>query len=460
MILVSGSAHLDILARAFIDDDSIDKIGTIGISIGGCAGNIATNIVEMGGEVRLLTAMNHSAYSKIIESHLASIGVEPLIVSDPCLPLAAFVANISPQGELVSAISSMPVDRIEFSEDILAHAFSGIDSVVAECNLSEANLLKIAKAAADAELPFYIGGVSESKINRVLALAGTGFVTALFCNKREAARLLNHSGFDDYPELASVIGGNFVVTQGSDGVTIFNNSGMTRIQGRLVQEVSEGNHLGAGDMLMASTIHNHMAGVPFPLAIEMGVEMVGNILAKPNCSLGAPDAMERIISQTRQQSLYDGLTGLLNRRATLSVTESMVLLARRSSRHVAIMIFDIDHFKNVNDTWGHDAGDEVLKQVARVTKDTLRESDIVGRWGGEEFVCAMIDANLDAATEAANRLRQQISELVTEPRVITISGGVVVLEQNESISSAIIRADALLYGAKRGGRNQIKISED
>jgi diguanylate cyclase (GGDEF) domain len=203
-----------------------------------------------------------------------------------------------------------------------------------------------------------------------------------------------------------------------------------------------------------------MAGVPFPLAIEMGVEMVGNILAKPNCSLGAPDAMERIISQTRQQSLYDGLTGLLNRRATLSVTESMVLLARRSSRHVAIMIFDIDHFKNVNDTWGHDAGDEVLKQVARVTKDTLRESDIVGRWGGEEFVCAMIDANLDAATGAANRLRQQISELVTEPRVITISGGVVVLEQNESISSAIIRADALLYGAKRGGRNQIKISED
>lgn len=460
MILVSGSAHLDILARAFVDDDSVDKVGAVSISIGGCAGNIATNIVEMGGEARLLTAMNHSAYSGIIESHLASIGVEPIIVGDPCLPLAAFVANISPQGELVSAISSMPVDRIEFSEDTLAHAFSGVDSVVAECNLSEANLLKIAKAAADAELPFYIGGVSESKINRVLALAGTGFVTALFCNKREAARLLNYSGFDDYLELASVIGGNFVVTQGSDGVTIFNNSGMTRIQGRLVHEVAEGNHLGAGDMLMASTIHNHMSGVPFPLAIEMGVEMVGNILAKPNCSLGAPDAMERIISQTRQQSLYDGLTGLLNRRATLSVTESMVLLARRSSRHVAIMIFDIDHFKNVNDTWGHDAGDEVLKQVARVTKDTLRESDIVGRWGGEEFVCAMIDANLDAATEAANRLRQQISELVTEPRVITISGGVVVLEQNESISSAIIRADALLYGAKRGGRNQIKISED
>jgi diguanylate cyclase (GGDEF)-like protein len=137
----------------------------------------------------------------------------------------------------------------------------------------------------------------------------------------------------------------------------------------------------------------------------------------------------------------------------------MVLLARRSGRHVAVMIFDIDYFKNVNDTWGHDAGDEVLKQVARVTRDTLRESDIVGRWGGEEFVCAMIDANLDAATEAANRLRQQICELVTEPRVITISGGVVVLEQNEGVSSAIIRADALLYGAKRGGRNQIKIAE-
>ncbi|QKE37339.1 PfkB family carbohydrate kinase [Ferrovum myxofaciens] len=456
MILVAGSAHLDILSRTSVDDDSVDKIGSVSISIGGCAGNIATNIAEMGGEARLLTAMNQSAYSRIIESHLVSLGVEPIIVSDPTLPLAAFVAHINSKGELVSAISSMPVDRVEFSENALTHAFAGIDAVIAECNLSETNLLKLAKAATDAELPFYIGGVSESKVCRVLTLAGTGFVTALFCNMREAVRLLDYSGCDDYLELASVIGGNFVVTQGAEGVKIFNTSGMTIVQGCSIQEVTNGNHLGAGDMLMASTIHNHIAGVPFPLAIEMGTLKTENILARQNCSLGAPDAMEKIISQNRHQSLYDGLTGLLNRRATLSVAESMIALARRSGRSVAVMIFDIDHFKGVNDTWGHDAGDEVLKQVAQVTTDTLRESDIVGRWGGEEFVCAMIDANLDAAFDVANRLRQRISEQVTEPKIITISGGIVMLEHGENISSAITRADALLYDAKHGGRNQIR----
>ena len=172
----------------------------------------------------------------------------------------------------------------------------------------------------------------------------------------------------------------------------------------------------------------------------------------------AHDITDQIENQTRLHRLAtrDELTGLRNRHALESDIESLLQLSNRYDEELSTIMFDLDHFKSVNDTYGHDAGDEVLKTLARESEKILRTSDYLYRVGGEEFLILLPKTNLIGAEIVAEKLRFAI-ESVDFPIVhkLTISLGVVEHLQSESLRQLMIRADKALYEAKNQGRNKV-----
>jgi diguanylate cyclase (GGDEF)-like protein len=159
----------------------------------------------------------------------------------------------------------------------------------------------------------------------------------------------------------------------------------------------------------------------------------------------------------------DSLTGLVNRRAFFEQTDSARLLAARLRSPIALMMIDIDHFKRLNDRFGHATGDEALRVFADTARQALRERDILGRLGGEEFALVLPGTDLEGALLAAERLRTAVAgtALPTSDSQynMTVSIGVVVIDPNEHINSALARADHALYAAKSGGRDRIELGE-
>ena len=159
------------------------------------------------------------------------------------------------------------------------------------------------------------------------------------------------------------------------------------------------------------------------------------------------------------QASHDALTGLLNRRALLEALERELARAAREDGVVSIAVCDLDHFKNVNDTWGHPAGDEVLNAFARVVMSSLRAYDVVGRYGGEEFLLIAPGARPSAESGVFERVCRAVaaSPVTTDAGVIslTVSIGVAGIQGKGSSEELLASADTALYRAKDEGRNRV-----
>jgi diguanylate cyclase (GGDEF)-like protein len=162
----------------------------------------------------------------------------------------------------------------------------------------------------------------------------------------------------------------------------------------------------------------------------------------------------------RQLATVDSLTGMLNRRAFFERADNARQLALRLRKPIALLMLDIDHFKQLNDSFGHACGDEALKAFADTARGALRDHDLIGRLGGEEFALALPGTTLDGALEAAERLRLAVKEapmLACTPAYrMTVSIGVVMIDTFEELTAALARADHALYAAKTGGRNRVE----
>lgn len=162
------------------------------------------------------------------------------------------------------------------------------------------------------------------------------------------------------------------------------------------------------------------------------------------------------ISTMQMQTMSDPLTKIPNRLHFSMVYQHVIDLAHRGDHRLGIVFFDIDHFKDVNDRFGHLVGDTVLKEIASVVREHIRKSDIVARWGGEEFVLLLPDTDLEEAARVAEMLRNLIAHnYFEEAGTVTCSFGVAALEENEDGEHLLNRADQLLYEAKNAGRNRV-----
>lgn len=151
----------------------------------------------------------------------------------------------------------------------------------------------------------------------------------------------------------------------------------------------------------------------------------------------------------------DPVTGLANRRAAEALLERLEREASRYGQPFSVALVDLDHFKDINDRYGHAAGDRVLVGAAHTLRRETRESDVVARWGGEEFLVVAPATRLSEATRLAERCRTALATTEAEGRSTTASFGVAELVPGESIDTLVARADARLYAAKRGGRDRV-----
>ena len=170
-----------------------------------------------------------------------------------------------------------------------------------------------------------------------------------------------------------------------------------------------------------------------------------------------------LFARIKELARMDALTGLNNRRHFFYLAEQEVKRARRYDRKLAAMMLDIDHFKHVNDTYGHASGDKVLQAIAELSKRTLRKQDTIGRYGGEEFAVILPETDISRAMEVAERLRVAIASCpidISQGTVdLTVSIGVAALDTdgNMAVESLLDRADKALYAAKREGRDCVKV---
>ncbi|MCA9358707.1 GGDEF domain-containing protein [Candidatus Kaiserbacteria bacterium] len=179
------------------------------------------------------------------------------------------------------------------------------------------------------------------------------------------------------------------------------------------------------------------------------------------------DKLKEENEKLKKLAYTDTLTGLMTRRAWEPSFEHMLSMLREASdrradvgeHSVSVMMIDIDHFKSVNDTFGHAAGDVILRKVAQAIKDTLRKTDLVCRWGGEEIVVALDNISKESVIVMAEKVRVAVANLrfpeCGDEFKVTVSIGVAVLHERNPKVKLVDHADAALYEAKESGRDQV-----
>jgi diguanylate cyclase (GGDEF)-like protein/PAS domain S-box-containing protein len=166
--------------------------------------------------------------------------------------------------------------------------------------------------------------------------------------------------------------------------------------------------------------------------------------------------------ELKQLASTDPMTKLLNRRSFYVLASKIMDIEKRENTKISLLMLDIDKFKNVNDTFGHSVGDDVIVKFAQTLQEMTRKSDLLCRWGGEEFVALLPNTSIDGGYTIAQKIRKSIASLsiLLENQVhlsFTVSIGIIeiCLQEDESIDSAISRADFALYEAKENGRNRV-----
>ncbi len=202
------------------------------------------------------------------------------------------------------------------------------------------------------------------------------------------------------------------------------------------------------------------AGSPVPVADD-GPDEIGDLARSLRHFIEQIGVKEEAL---RRLAATDVLTGLANRREFMSRGADEILRARRYNSHVCVLMMDIDHFKKVNDTWGHAVGDEVIRQVASIIRDTCRAVDCVGRIGGEEFAVLLSQTDTEGALIVAERLRETVAGRAIsrgggQTLGVSISIGIAAMTQaDDELSHLLGRADAALYEAKQLGRNRVRVA--
>ena len=177
-------------------------------------------------------------------------------------------------------------------------------------------------------------------------------------------------------------------------------------------------------------------------------------------------ALEQAWGRVNELAMVDGLTGLSNRRRFIPAAEREIDLARRYQQPLALLVLDVDHFKAINDTHGHLAGDRVLVEVGQRCLQALRATDLLARWGGEEFIVLLPNTPLAQAQQLAERVRETVSasaQLVVQGQMVqaTVSVGAAGASSGQVVSLEMLiqLADSALYRAKHAGRDRVSMSD-
>lgn len=442
-----GSAHIDIIARQN-GTYGIDQTGEVRVSVGGTAYNVACNLRHFGVNVALVTVLKDSIFGNIVLDKLRNYGiVTDWVIEDGGIPESVFIA-VHGSDRLITAVNNLSVDKFHITNFPRANAY------FVDLN----NSVETLRSVLARQRPVYIGLVSEEKAVKLATLLEVENQSCIQCisgNESEYAALLRVLSLSSPEELSGCYPDiEFIYTMHERGLKVFK-------EGRIIYEaqgidtnkvpyIRDSKYImGTGDAFIAGYIYaREIKGMEINGAVDYA--MANAVLLK----LVTPGAnlMEDSVLKNFSDVLYiDQLTRVYNRH----------YFERRKNKinsdYVVIMM-DIDRFKSINDTYGHKAGDIVLKEVAQLIKKSIRQDDILLRWGGEEFAI-FFKGSLEDAVNLAERLRHLIESTPVDTGDhllnITASFGISSVKSNEPIHEAIIKADKMLYKAKNSGRNRV-----
>lgn len=196
-----------------------------------------------------------------------------------------------------------------------------------------------------------------------------------------------------------------------------------------------------------------------------GDEEIGQTLRLIADEIGGPMRIAMLVEEAQRLALYDPLTGILNRRAFMAQLGREFDSVGAELSQFSLLLLDLDHFKVINDTYGHRAGDRVLSELGRLLHQMVRQRARVARWGGEEFVIALADAGQSDARALAEELRERVADLVVKTDdghtiLLSASIGVAARLPEEPFESLVERADRAMYSAKVGGRNRVEVASN
>lgn len=218
--------------------------------------------------------------------------------------------------------------------------------------------------------------------------------------------------------------------------------------------------IGLGFILALPTVVGYVASLRLQIVQREQFALLRGMVDVNRALEGEIKRREELEVELKRQATTDPLTGLFNRRQYELLFERERERARRLDSRMSLCVLDLDHFKQINDKHGHDLGDQVLKHIAALFSQRLRQSDIVGRFGGEEFIMLLPDTDLAQAAIVVNRMREHLlaSPLVTPEVTIALSatfGVTEVAADDQAIEDVIRRADKALYDGKQAGRNRV-----
>lgn len=191
----------------------------------------------------------------------------------------------------------------------------------------------------------------------------------------------------------------------------------------------------------------------------------GNISALRHDLAGSRKKLQASLAKIKEMAIHDDLTGFYNRRHLMELLETEYNRSVRTGAVFSLAMLDLDKFKNVNDTFGHQAGDEILITFSNIISNVLRKTDFCGRYGGEEFLIVLTQTDLQDAKVFAERIRACVEEFLfldlghSRKSRVTVSIGLAEHRKNEDIEKTISRADEAMYKAKNNGRNRVEVSE-
>ena len=251
----------------------------------------------------------------------------------------------------------------------------------------------------------------------------------------------------------SLAGGAVKLGRGGENTIILDNDSVSRRHARV--EVRNGEHFLVdmnstnGTYVNDEIVHDH--------ALRRGDQIkIGDTILK---FLSGSDLESQYHETIYRMTIMDGLTSIHNKRYLIEQLEREISRATRHARPLTLVMIDIDHFKDVNDTLGHLAGDQVLKDVAQLAKSRLRPDDVIARYGGEEFAIVLPETKLRGGILIAQQLRQMIEDeafvFEDDEIQVTVSCGVSELEADWRCNEFLRDADRKLYEAKRSGRNRV-----
>ncbi|WP_304157375.1 PfkB family carbohydrate kinase, partial [Mesonia mobilis] len=234
----------------------------------------------------------------------------------------------------------------------------------------------------------------------ILTLEG-GRGNVIFINENEMDRLTEALNLSSWADVAKDKNASFIVTKGGDGAELYTADGICKTYDTVHKKV-EGNVLGAGDLFMSVAIKEMMfEGSSLDVSIEKGMQKASEILTRDDANIGTDNPLAANIQMVTDHAHHDKLTGALNRHGI----DRYLTTPNLDVTQLHMLLIDADHFKRINDTWGHTRGDLILTKIAEVCEQSLRPTDVIGRFGGEEFILLLPDTPPESALVVAERIR-------------------------------------------------------